>query len=244
MKWLAIIFLSTYVLFADEIRVAAAANLGYVFDELKKEFLKDRKNDDIVVSLGSSGKLNSQIKSGANYAIFMAANMDFANDLYKNGYSKNQPEIYARGVLVMFSADEKELNRGLEILKDENIKKISVANTKTAPYGIASKQAFQEAKIYEDIKDKLVYAGSISGVMPHVLSGAADIGFIAKSALIGKNVYKKGENFIEVNRNLYKPLDQGMILLKEYENNKLAKDFYNFLKSKKAKEIFKRYGYE
>lgn len=244
MKKLILLILSACVLFGAEIRVAAAANIGYVFEELKKEFLKTRPNDKVEVTLGSSGKLNAQIKAGADYAIFMAANMDFADDLYKNRFSKNAPEIYTRGVLMMFSKEKRDLNKGLEILKDNGIEKISVANTKTAPYGIASKQAFEKAGIYADIEKKLVYAGNISGVMPHVISGAADIGFIPKSALIGKDEYKKGENFVEVDRALYTPLDQGMILLKNYENNALAKDFYAFLKSQKAKEIFATYGYE
>lgn len=68
--------------FGAEIRVVAVANIGYVFEELKR-ISKTRPNDKVEVTLGSSGKLNAQIKAGADYAIFMAANMDFADDLYK-----------------------------------------------------------------------------------------------------------------------------------------------------------------
>lgn len=228
---------------AAEISVSAAANIGYVFEELKKEFLKDHPNDDIKVVLGSSGKLSSQIRAGAGHAIFMAANMKFANDLHKDGFSKEPAKTYARGVLMMFSHDERDLTKGLDILKDDDIEKISVANTKTAPYGIASKEAFEKYGIYSKIENKLVYAQSISGVMPHVVSGAAGVGFIPKSALIGTE-YKENKNYIEVDRALYTPLDQGMILLKGYEDNELAKDFYEFILSDAAKKIFAEYGYE
>ncbi|PSM52295.1 molybdenum ABC transporter ModABC, periplasmic molybdate-binding protein [Campylobacter blaseri] len=243
MKKFIFLLISACILSASEIRVAAAANIGYVIDELKKEFLKDRADDKIEVALASSGKLNTQIKNGANYSIFMAANMKFANDLYDNGFTNNKAEIYARGVLVMFSAKTRDMSRGLELLKDKDIHKIAVANTKTAPYGIASLEAFKNAKVFDEISSKLVYAESISGVLPYALS-AAEIGFIPKSALVGKNEYIAGKNYIEVDKSLYTPLDQGMILLKGYEDNKLATDFYNFLKSDRAKKIFKTYGYE
>lgn len=245
MKKFLLLVASFCVINAAEITIAAAANIGYVFEELKAEFLKNRPNDDIKVNLGSSGKLSMQIQAGANSAIFMAANMKFADDLNEKGFSASgKAEIYARGILMMFSHEKMNLSKGLEILKNKNINKISVANTKTAPYGIASKEAFENQGIYADIEKKLVYATSISGVMPHIVSGSAQIGFVPKSALVGKDEYKINENFIEVDRSLYTPLDQGMILLKGYENNELAKDFYDFIKSEKAKEIFAKYGYE
>ena len=245
MKKLLLLLASACIINAAEISVSAAANIGYVFEALKTEFLKDRPNDDIKVVLGSSGQLSTQIQNGANHALFMAANMDFARDLYEKGYSvSGEPEIYTRGVLVMFSHDKRDLSKGLELLKDKEMSKISVGNTKTAPYGIAAKEAFENAGVYEDIEKKLVYAQSISGVMPHVVTGSAQIGFIPKSGLVGKDEYKENENFVEVKRELYTPLDQGMILLKGYEDNELAKEFYNFIKSDAAKDIFAKFGYE
>ncbi|WP_304339467.1 molybdate ABC transporter substrate-binding protein [Campylobacter ureolyticus] len=243
-KFLALAF-SICILSAAEIKIAAAANIGYVFEELKTEFLKDRKGDNVVADLGSSGQLSVKIQAGADYAIFMAANMKFANDLNEKGFSASGQAVpYTRGVLVAFSDKKRDLSDVMNLLKDKSIEKISVGNTKTAPYGIAAKEAFKNAGIYNDIEKKLVYAQSISGVMPHVISGAADIGFIPKSGLVGKDKYKKDENFVEVDRALYTPLDQGMILLKGHENDKLAKEFFKFIQSDRAKAIFAEFGYE
>lgn len=245
MRKFLLLIASVVAINAAEITIAAAANIGYVFEELKAEFLKDRKGDDIKAVLGSSGKLSSQIQAGAGFAIFMAADMNFAQDLANKGYSvSGDAKVYTRGVLMMFSHEKRDLNKGLNLLKDKKIVKISVANTKTAPYGIAAKEAFEKAGIYADIEKKLVYAQSISGVMPHVVTGSAEIGFIPKSALIKEKQYKVNENYIEVKRDLYTPLDQGMIILKGYENNKLAQDFFAFVQSDRAKKIFADFGYE
>lgn len=241
-KILALMALAAF-LNAAEIRVAAAANVGYVFEELKKEFLKDRPNDKIDVTLASSGKLNTQIKAGANYAIFMAANMKFADDLYENGYTTSKAEVYTRGILVAFSPKKMKFSKDLSYLKDKKIEKIAVANTKTAPYGIAAYEAFVNAGIVKDIESKLVFADSVGKVLPLTLS-AADVGFMPRSGLVGKNEYKEGENFVNVDSALYKPLDQGMVILKPFAKDKLTNDFYNFLKSEKAKEIFLKNGYD
>jgi len=55
--------------------------------------------------------------------------------------------------------------------------------------------------------------------------------------------YKKGINYIDVNSKLYTPINQGIVLLKYATDNAGAKAFYRFILSKKAKQIFKAYGY-
>ena len=46
----------TSSVYAEQIRVLGAASLKYVLEEIKNDFLKDRKNDEIEISYISSGK--------------------------------------------------------------------------------------------------------------------------------------------------------------------------------------------
>ena len=64
-------------LYAGSINIAVAANVSYAIDELKKEFNTLYPDIDVRVTLGSSGKLTAQIKNGAPYQLFMAANMKY-----------------------------------------------------------------------------------------------------------------------------------------------------------------------
>jgi molybdate transport system substrate-binding protein len=56
---------------------------------------------------------------------------------------------------------------------------------------------------------------------------------------------KSNQNWVEVNRKLYQPIAQGVVLLKSSSGENLvrAKKFYGFLFSTSAKQIFKAYGY-
>ena len=75
---------------------------------------------------------------------------------------------------------------------------------------------------------------------------AADIGMVAKAALYSKQMadYKEFTQWIEVDKNLYTPIDQGLVILKSAKGNVEVKTFYDFLLGQKAKEIFKAYGYK
>lgn len=240
-KLLMLFILSATLLSAGTINIALAANVSYAIDELIAEFNKTHKDTKVRVTLGSSGKLTAQIKHGAPYHIFMAANMAFPQSLYDDKIAKQPPVIYALGSLAILSKKETDFSSGIDVLKKSNIYKIAIANPKTAPYGTAAIEAFKSAGIYEEIKSKLIFAESISQTVSFAIT-AADLGLIAKSSLYSSTMlkYKKDINWVEVDAKLYTPIEQGIVMI---EDGKETKAFYEFILSNSAKEIFAKYGY-
>ena len=243
LKLLFIILFSTYSM-AGTIQIAVAANVSYAIDDLKKEFNKLYPDTKVKVTLGSSGKLTAQIKNGAPYQLFMSANMKYPNTLYKNKTAVTKPIIYAQGAIALLSNKAQDFTKGIKLLKDKKISKIAVANPKTAPYGKAAVEAMKNAGVYNDAKQKFVYAESISQTVSYTVT-ATDMGVIAKSSLYSPKMaeFKKGINWGEVDPKLYAPIDQGIVILKEGEKNAGVEVFYNFILSKKAKKIFEDFGY-
>ncbi len=241
---LLIIFLLVLNISANSINIAVAANVSYAIDELKEEFAKEYPNIKVKVILGSSGKLTAQIKHGAPYGLLISANMDYPEALYKDKIAITKPIIYAKGTLAFLSIKKHDFSKGLELLKSKTIKRIAIANPKTAPYGIASVEALKNAKIYEKVSSKFIYGESISQTVSYTIT-AADIGIIAKSSLYSPkmSMYKEGVNWISLDKNLYTPIKQGIVLLRYSKNSKDYKAFYDFILSDKAKKIFEKYGY-
>src|SRR5215471_8585656 len=164
----------------NKLTVAAAANVQFVMYELTKDFESSTGiKTDII--LNSSGKLNAQIKEGAPYDVFVSADMKYPEELYKTGFAISSPNVYANGLLVLWTT-QPNITPGadLKILTSDAVKKIAVANPQTAPYGEASVEAMNYFKVYDQVKDKLVYGESISQTNQYISSGAADIGFTAK----------------------------------------------------------------
>lgn len=245
MKKIVLLMLIAAFSIAGEIKVAAAANTTYAFDELLAKFKELRPDIKVDVSLGASGAFATQIRNGAPFDIFMAADMAFAQGLYEDGNAVLPAVIYAKGKLAIFTIRNFDLSKGLELLKDSNIKTISIANPNVAPYGAATVQAFKNAEIYDEIEGKIVQAKSIGEALSQAMS-ASDVGFVAASAIYSPKMskYKEGQNYAFVDSSLYSPIEQGIVILKKAKDSADAKAFYDFILSDDAKSIFKKFGYE
>lgn len=228
MKKLLFICLSSFA-FASTLNIAAAANISYPLKELK-ELFESQTGIKISVNLGASGGFNAQIKNGANYDVFLSANMGFAKDLEK--LTKNQAVVYTKGKLILFSAKK---NPKLEDLKTAAC--IAIANPKTAPYGKAAKEVLEKIPNSGNI----ITATNIAATLLQATK-ACDYAFVAASG--AEQIKELGyldENILKIDDNLYNPILQGMIITSK---NPEAKVFYDFILSDKAKEIFRKYGYE
>ena len=240
-----VLLLSVVTLFAqNKLTVAAAANVQFVMNELVKDFDSSASiKTDII--LNSSGKLTAQIKEGAPYDVFVSADIKYPQELYKSGYAIDSPKVYANGLLVLWTTQTgiKPL-ADLSVLTSDAIRKIAIANPQTAPYGEASVEAMNYYKVYDKVKDKLVYGESISQTNQYITSGSVDIGFTAKSIVLADEMKGKG-TWIDVDRESYQPIQQGAVILKHGNetNRDATKKFYDYLYSEKAKTILKRYGY-
>jgi len=234
---------SIHSVHAEPLTVAVAANVKFVFDELKAEFKKS-SGLDVNGVFASSGKINAQIKSGAPYDIFMSADMEFPAALHKEGYAVAAPRVYARGVLVLWTLQPLDLKQGLAVLTNPAVKKVAMANPRLAPYGLEAMHALEYFKLRASVEPKLIYGESISQVNQYIDTQAVEIGFTAKSVVLAPQMQGRGK-WMEVPGYSYQPIEQGIVMLKygnEY-NPVAAKQFMEFMASAKARAILEKFGY-
>lgn len=227
----------------EKVVVATAANVQFVMQELQKVFEKETSIKlELVVS--SSGKLTTQIREGAPFDLFVSADTRYPQEIYANGGSENSPKVYARGALVLWTRDSTATPQ-LSLLTSPNVKKIAIANPRTAPYGQAAVEVLQNAGLYEQVKSKLVYGESIAQTTQYIATGAADVGFTALAVVLSPEMKNVG-SWTKLDSTTYKPIDQAAVLLLHSEaspKRATSKQFYDFLYSEKAKAIFRQYGY-
>jgi len=242
MRTLFLISILIFSLKAQEINIAVAANVSYAIEELKSAFNLEYPEIDVRVTLGSSGKLTAQIRNGAPYGLFMSANMRYPQALYDDNLTLTRPVVYAQGTLALFSVHEQNLS--LSRLEDEHIRRIAIANPKTAPYGMATAEALRKVDLYERIKPKFVFGESIAQTLAYAVT-ATDVGIIAKSSLYGERMqaYREGKNWVSIDTSLYSPINQGIVLLRYAKDEPAYRTFYDFVLSEKAQRILKAYGY-
>jgi molybdate transport system substrate-binding protein len=229
----------------DKVVVAAASNLSALKVPLSEAFSKKHPGYAAEFVFGASGALVAQIESGAPYQVFMSADRGFAQAAADAGMAVGQPETYAIGKLLLFSAIPVDLSKGLAILADPAVSKWANCNPETAPYGRAAKEALASAGLYERVSPKLVTAQSVTQALQFALSGA-DAGFINKSALYASEMRRydaEGKYWIEVDPRLYAPIEQACVLLSKGASSPAARAFVGFLRSPEAKSVFAAFGY-
>jgi molybdate transport system substrate-binding protein len=226
--------------------IFASGNNKFVLPILIESFYRKYPDSRVVVQYGATGDLANSILNGVNYDIFLAADMKYPQKIYEAKKSLNPPVEYARGFLILFVPADKTLRqRKLTLLRDAKIQNITIANKKTAPYGMAAVEALKNANLLEALKHKIRYSTDISTAITNVV-WYDDAGFLSKSAFISLPTgYKEeGVNWIEVDKHLYSPIIQGYVISKSGAKNMNAERFLEFIFSKEGRDIYKSYGYE
>lgn len=228
---------------AAPLTVAVAANVKYAFNDLAAAFTKS-SGVEVKSVVDSSGKLTAQVKNGAPFDVFLSADMEFPEALYKDGFAVTAPKVYANGILVLWTLNPLDLGKGIQVLNDPAVQKIAVANPKLAPYGREAINALDYYKLRAAVESKLVYGESISQVNQYIDSRSTDIGFTAKSVVLAPEVAGRGK-WIEVPKESYHPIAQGVVILKHgaETNSETARSFLDFLSSPAARGILEKYGY-
>ena len=225
----------------QKLTLAGAANMRFVMKELVEVFSASTGIDCTLVT-GSSGKLMAQIKAGAPYDVFLSADMKYPMELFDLGLTEVQPKVYAYGKLVLWSMAD-GFEPGLDVLTQDQVRHIAIANAKTAPYGRAAVAVLKNSNFYERVEEKLIYGESISQTNQFIMSGAAEIGFTAMSVVLSEKMKGKGK-WIPINERLYDKIEQGVVLIKnESAFSEEARQFYDFLLSDQAQKVLNRYGY-
>jgi molybdate transport system substrate-binding protein len=228
---------------ADELRVAVASNFLLPVKELSRKFEKNTGNKVVVIS-ASTGKLYAQIKQGAPFDVLLAADSLRPELLEKEGIGVPGSRFtYAVGRLALWSADTKLfLRNDLQVLNQKNFRYLAIANPKTAPYGKAAEQVLRKNGFWDQLQTRLVRGENISQTFQFLVTGNADIGFIALSQLRRNQGQLNGYSWT-VPAEWHDPIRQQAILLKRAKTNKAAKEFLNFIKSKRVQKLIESYGY-
>jgi len=230
---------------AGKMTIFAASDLKFALDMIKADFLKTHPNDTVRMIYGSSGKGKVQVANGAPYDLYFSANMDYVEQLYRNGDIVTKPKLYAIGRLVIWSMhDAFDASKGFDNLTAPWIEKIAIANPSHAPYGQKAKQALESKHLYAKLKSKIVLGENISQTANFIKAKAADVGIIALSLVLAPAVSKsRHAAYYLIDDSLHQPLRQGYGITKYGASNPLARAFYDFFQTNKAQQIMKRYGF-
>ena len=223
---------------ADEINVAVASNFVATLTVLAEQFTA-ASGYRVVVIAGSTGKHYAQIKHGAPFDVFLAADRQRPQQLEQDGLALER-FTYARGRLVLWSPQAGYVDAGGEIIKSDHFRFMAMANPKLAPYGRAAREVLQAQGQWQNNNKKLVRGENIAQAYQFVKSGNAELGFVAYAQILSSGGATEG-SFWLVPQTLYSPIEQQAVLLRK---SVAATAFMAFMRSEPARQIIQNSGYE
>ncbi len=227
---------------AGEVSVAVAANFAAPMQKIAALFESDTGHK-AVVSLGSTGKLYAQIKHGAPFQVFLAADAKTPARLESEGQAVAGSRFtYAIGALVLWSADAAVVDTQAAVLTSGTFRHVALANPKLAPYGLAALQTMEKLGVANALQPKWVQGENIAQTYQFISTGNAELGFVALSQVMVNGKIAKGSAW-QVPAELHDPIRQDTVLLQTGKDNAAALALVEYLRGDKARAIIKSYGY-
>jgi molybdate transport system substrate-binding protein len=193
---------------------------------------------------GATGQFYTQIKNGAPFEVFLAADDTTPAKLEKEGDTVPGSRFtYAVGKLALWSAKDGYVDDKGAVLKANQYQHLSIADPKAAPYGLAATQVLEKLKLTEATKGKIVTGQNITQAYQFVSTGNAELGFVALSQIYKDGKVTSGSAWL-VPANLHDPIKQDAVILTKGKDNAAAKALVEYLKGPKAAAVIKSYGYE
>lgn len=239
--FLAILLVLSLGASAQTVKIAAAGDMKYIMPEFVVKYKELHPKADIQVSYGSSGMFYQQIYNGASFDLFFSADITYPQKLKADGLVLGDVITYAYGSLVLYSATL-DVSKGIDVLKESRINKIGIANPQHAPYGKRAEECLKYYKLYDSVKDRLVFGDNILQTAQYALTGNVDVALIALSIAMAPEIKGKG-NYLLLDSKSFSPLEQGCVMMKNSQNSSEAAKFKDFILSNESKAIFEKYGF-
>lgn len=229
-----------------ELNIFIAASLNNAVAELAQEYMAE--NPDVIININadSSGKLATQIKEGYDCDIFFSA----AKDKMEGLELKKSKDLLNNKLVVVSLKDSNTLVTGLKDIG--KAKSIALAGG-TVPAGEYTRNSLIALGMLPESNDvssittaqvsealggaEINECDNVSKVLTAVAEGACEVGTVYYSDTYG---YEDSINIIEiVDNSLTGDIIYPIALLDNAD--KTAEDFYDFLCSDRAREVYEKY---
>jgi molybdate transport system substrate-binding protein len=222
------------------VRVAAAADLSLAFEDLGRRFTR-QTGRRVVFSFGSTGMLARQLREGAPFDVFAAANVSFVDEVVAAGVcdgSTRRP--YARGRIAVWT------KRGgvappasLADLAHPRFRRLAIANPAHAPYGLAARQALTRVGLWGAVERRLVLGENVRQALQYAQTGNVDATVIALSLVVNDR-----ENpWFVVDEGLHSPIVQALAVCVRGADREGGGEFARFVNADEGRAVMRRHGF-
>lgn len=220
--------------------VSAAASLTDVMKELAPLYQTQSKVT-IRYNFASSGALQQQIENGAPVDVFISAGQKQIQALQQQDLllSGTQRNLLTNRLVLVVPANAAGITN-LKNLTAGRVKRIAIGDPRSVPAGQYAEEALTKAGLWQTLKPKYVMASNVRQVLQFVGAGNADAGLVYLTDAKTTDKVKIAQT---IPTHLHSPIAYPIAVLKRSNNQTAAKNLIQFLLSRRAKQVFAKYGF-
>jgi molybdate transport system substrate-binding protein len=143
--------------------------------------------------------------------------------------------------LIQPASSKLEIKRFEDLMKPE-IKKVSIGNPQTVPAGRYAQEVLTYFKLWDGIKDRLIFAENVRQVLDYVARNEVDAGIVYMTD--AKLREKEVRVIAAAADESHKPVVYPLGIVKDSKNEASAKAFITLILSEEGKKILQKYGFE
>ena len=228
---------------AERALAAVAANFSEAAERLAADFGRAAEHE-VTLAAASTGKLYAQIRNGAPFDVFLAADRLRPELLERDGLAVPGSRItYAVGRLTLWSPDASLIDAdGRKTLQEAKFRRLAMANPELAPYGAAARRTLLALGLHAALRGRIVTGENIGQAHALVATGNAELGLVALSHVLSSRNRLRGSRW-DVPERLHDPIRQDAVLLHRGRNNAAARAFLDYLRTPEARETIRGFGY-
>lgn len=212
-------------------------------------------------SAASTGKHYAQIRAGAPFDVFLAADADRPRRLVEEGLAVPESLYrYATGRLVLVAHRDAVAAAavaaaasphdtlppclaGVLDAAGRDGRPLAFAQPDTAPYGRAARETLERLGLWSRLAPRAVRGTNVSQALQFVASGNASAAFVSRAQRLAAPGERLSRCEWDVPAALHAPIEQEMVVLKASADREAVRAFARFLRSDAAARIIRDWGY-
>ena len=225
---------------AETLRVSAAASLTDVLRELGGRYER-RTGDKVQFNFGASNLLARQIERGAPADLFLSADSRTMEELAKSGRIDQHSLLSFIGnrLVVIVPAGSRQRVVSSRDLAGANVRLIALADTRTVPVGVYARNHLERIGIWQAVQKKVVPAANARAALAVTAAGNVDAAIVFETDARATTKVRVVARIAAAESDAIRY----PFALTTNANQKIARNFLQFLASRESRRVFLRHGF-
>ncbi|HWR52960.1 MAG TPA: molybdate ABC transporter substrate-binding protein, partial [Bryobacteraceae bacterium] len=169
------------------------------------------------------------------YDVYLSANQEYVRAMAQSGrLDAATVRVYAVGRVGLWSRGHQV--KELKELASDAVVHVSMPNPAHAPYGVAAREALEEAGLWTKVESKVVYGENVRQALQYAESGNAEVTLTAWSL-----IHDRGGVLLPAE--LYTPVLQAGAAVRGSKRAEVARRFLEFLTGPDGQRILRSGGF-